>query len=202
MFRFLFVIFFICTAGCSRNPYLETEVLRMDDVQFWSIIDDSKSGGNDQLDQAVSLKNSLQTLTPHEVAQFQSAFEDALNRSYTWDLWGAAYIIRGGCSDDCFDYFRYWLIAQGEDVFIAAVSNPETLAEFISKHAVSGVEFEEFYSIGWDVWCAKTGLDWDDVPKTSYPYADGPSGEPFAEDPKSLSTRFPILWKHFGDTPL
>jgi hypothetical protein len=28
-------------------------------------------------------------------------------------MWVAAYLMNGGCSDDGFDYFRGWLIAQG-----------------------------------------------------------------------------------------
>src|SRR5437868_5917368 len=48
--------------------------------------------------------------------------------SYRSDLWGAAYIMRDGCSDDGFDYFRGWLIAQGEAVFAEALRNPESLA--------------------------------------------------------------------------
>ena len=38
-------------------------------------------------------------------------------RSYDWNLWGAAYLMKGGCSDDAFDYFRGWLVAQGRRVW-------------------------------------------------------------------------------------
>jgi Protein of unknown function (DUF4240) len=33
--------------------------------------------------------------------------------SYDWNLWGAVYLMQGGCSDDAFDYFRGWLVMQG-----------------------------------------------------------------------------------------
>ncbi|MFL6076856.1 MAG: DUF4240 domain-containing protein [Mycobacteriales bacterium] len=36
--------------------------------------------------------------------------------SYQGDLWGAAYLINGGASDDGFDYFRGWLIARTRGV--------------------------------------------------------------------------------------
>ena len=39
-----------------------------------------------------------------------------MDDSYRWDLWGAAYLANGGCSDDGFDYFRGWLIGQGRKV--------------------------------------------------------------------------------------
>jgi len=34
-----------------------------------------------------------------------------------------------GCSDDSFDYFRGWLIAQGKDVYLAALHDPDSLAD-------------------------------------------------------------------------
>ena len=37
------------------------------------------------------------------------------------------HIINGGCSDDGFESFRAWLIAQGERVYREALDDPETL---------------------------------------------------------------------------
>jgi hypothetical protein len=45
------------------------------------------------------------------------------------DLWAAIYAIRGGCGDDSFDYFREWLIGRGEAAVLAAVRDPESLAD-------------------------------------------------------------------------
>ena len=42
-----------------------------------------------------------------------------------WDLWGVAYIVNGGCSEDGFEYFRGWVISQGRNVTELALSNPE-----------------------------------------------------------------------------
>ena len=40
----------------------------------------------------------------------------------------AACIINGGTSDDRFDYFKNWLILQGQYAFRQALQNPDTLA--------------------------------------------------------------------------
>ena len=40
-----------------------------------------------------------------------------MQKSYLSSLWAAAYILMDGCSDDTFDYFRGWLIAQGKETF-------------------------------------------------------------------------------------
>jgi Protein of unknown function (DUF4240) len=49
----------------------------------------------------------------------------------TIDLWGAAYTINGGASDDGFYYFRCWLIGMGKDIYEAAVADPDSLADVV-----------------------------------------------------------------------
>jgi hypothetical protein len=53
------------------------------------------------------------------------------HEAYDWNLWGAAYLINGGCSDDGFHYFCNWLTLKGRDVFQAALTNPDTLADVV-----------------------------------------------------------------------
>jgi hypothetical protein len=45
-------------------------------------------------------------MTPQEVVGYQQQFTAQLSRAYRWDLWGAAYLMEGGCSDDGFDLPR------------------------------------------------------------------------------------------------
>ena len=59
----------------------------------------------------------LTGLTPQDVVSFELAFGHEVQRAYTWDLWGAAYVVHGGASDDGFVYFRHWLISKGRRVF-------------------------------------------------------------------------------------
>ena len=58
---------------------------------------------------------------------FDFIFNQNCHKSYTSDLWAAAYIVMGGCSDDCFDYFRAWVLYLGKKSYVAAIENPETL---------------------------------------------------------------------------
>lgn len=48
--------------------------------------------------------------------------------SHRNQLWAAGYLINDGCSDDGFEYFRAWLIAQGREVFERVVADPDALA--------------------------------------------------------------------------
>ena len=55
------------------------------------------------------------------------AYEDL---AYKYGLWDAASVIKEyGCSDDGFIDFRAWLIAQGKDVYLNALKDPDTLAD-------------------------------------------------------------------------
>src|SRR5687767_14484267 len=56
-----------------------------------------------------------------------------MSQSYSSSLWGAAFVIMGGCSDDGFEYFRGWLISRGEDVYTQVLENPEYLAEYFTE---------------------------------------------------------------------
>ena len=73
------------------------------------------------------LRDRLSKLDPSEIASYQKHFHLAFASAYQWNLWAAAYIIDGGCSDDSFMDFRYGLISRGRSVFEAAIDNPETL---------------------------------------------------------------------------
>jgi hypothetical protein len=84
-----------------------------------------------------------------------------LQRSYLAKLWAAAYLINGGCSDDGFDYFRGWLLAQGKTVFFAAIANPDSLAEVLPHlpgwQPGEELEFEDMLSIASDIFEPRTG---------------------------------------------
>src|SRR4051794_18537043 len=102
----------------------------MDRTAFWNLIERTrrKSGGVQDL-QMDALRQELEALAPAEIVDFQTHFDTGRVEAYTYDLWAAAYIIRGGCSDDGFLDFRTWLIAQGRPVFEAAVADPQSLMD-------------------------------------------------------------------------
>ncbi|WP_257985173.1 DUF4240 domain-containing protein [Bacillus sp. T33-2] len=82
----------------------------MENKEFWSLIEASKEYES----QTEWLTETLAKKEINEIVDFELILQKLLNESYQSRLWGAAYVIMGGCSDDCFDYFRGWLISQGE----------------------------------------------------------------------------------------
>jgi hypothetical protein len=104
----------------------------MDDAQFWTIIKRAKSDADGDPEAiAEGVHAQLSALTGQEIESFNSMLWTKLAAAYNWKLWGAAYLINGGCSDDGFVYFRGWLITQGEKVYEAALADPDTLAKVI-----------------------------------------------------------------------
>jgi hypothetical protein len=52
-----------------------------------------------------------------------------MDRAYSYNLWGAAYVIHGGCGDDTFNDFRSSLISRGRASFERALADPDSLAD-------------------------------------------------------------------------
>ncbi|MDJ1483445.1 DUF4240 domain-containing protein [Cytophagaceae bacterium YF14B1] len=100
----------------------------MTETTFWELISTSKTQTTeDKYEQTQFLTNYLSTQTEEEIFSFEEQFQKLYAKSYTSPLWCAAYVAMGGCSDDSFDYFRAWLIAQGKEVFENAMQNPDSL---------------------------------------------------------------------------
>ena len=172
---------------------------------FWRIIARAAESAHDPDAQVNALRTALRGLTLEEIISFEVAFRRYLNNAYTWDLWGAAYVIHGGCSDDGFEYFRRWLVSRGRDVYEAALADPDSLAQRDAQPGPESLwEFEEIYYVAREVFEEKGGEG--DVRDHSEPEAGlggpEPSGEPFAEDEEQLARRYPKLWQRFGAEPL
>lgn len=96
----------------------------MDVRGFWRIVDACRRAEHPE----DALRNKLSTLDPTAVAAFDGHFCDRVDDAYTWDLWGASYLIEGESSEDQFLAFRFGLIALGRSIFEQAVQTPDTLA--------------------------------------------------------------------------
>lgn len=119
----------------------------MDIQQFWTLIEHARDQVPDPADgDAVADRAStLLADRPHaEIIQAQQALWDLMAVSYAKPLWAAAYVVNGGCSDDGFEYFRGWLITQGQATFERVVAAPDELATLpaIQEAADAGVEME------------------------------------------------------------
>jgi hypothetical protein len=125
---------------------------------FWDIVAHAcKPGADDRWHD--NLVRQLVRLPEEDIRDFDRRFQALLGEAYTVDLWGAAYVINGGCSDDGFYYFRCWLIGMGKKVYEAAVASPDSLADVVEP----GEEYEvETYGAPGTAWTQVTGRTWED----------------------------------------
>ncbi|MEV0097323.1 DUF4240 domain-containing protein [Streptomyces sp. NPDC050738] len=97
----------------------------MDTEAFWGLIHTARSTNQPFHEALVDL---LVARSKTEILSYQEHFDQARGALYRWDIWAAAYLIGGGCSDDSFMDFRAGLIAQGRTWYDQAAGDPDSLA--------------------------------------------------------------------------
>src|SRR5580693_1149873 len=161
----------------------------MTEDRFWELIEEHVEVGDDFGADPSALQEALGVLTPEEILSFDGVFNKLYCASYSWPLWGTAYLINGGCSDDGFDYFRAWLIAQGRSVFERASQDPDALAD----HSEGDVECEDMLYTASRAYETATGGEMPDRP---YRYPELGEGWDF-DDNKEMKRRFPPLFARY-----
>lgn len=191
----------------------EADVIKdtiIDDAYFWALLETAKTKGEYADEQLEWLTNDLAKRSVKEIVMFDYLFNQHYYKSYNSDLWAAAYIVMGGCSDNSFEEFRAWLLYQGRDVYEAAIRDPLSLLPYfelleqqelvplleellfvasLAYEEKTGSDDDEYYAIyeqlsGDDYVEPELELDWDD------------------ENEEDLLQKFPLLWARFGETPL
>lgn len=144
-----------------KNKKVELTSEMMIEDHFWSIIEVSKNTNNDLDEYAKNLSKNLSKLSTKEIVGFHLREQKLRFDSYTSDLWCAGYIMNGGCSDDSFEYFRCWIIAQGKDAFYFSLKKPDYLASLYSTE-IDDYDFEDMMYVASDAFEKKTGKDIED----------------------------------------
>ncbi|OIJ98065.1 polymerase [Streptomyces sp. MUSC 14] len=170
----------------------------MDETEFWELIDASREGAEgDAEEQADLLVDRLLQLEPDLVLDFARHFEARYNRAYRWDLWGAAWVLLDGASDDAFDFFRCWLIGQGREVFEGGLHDPDALADLLGEfdEEIDG-DGEELGYAADEAYEQLTGTV---APELGIAPAPGePEGTSIDfENEAVLAERYPKLWDRF-----
>lgn len=132
--------------------------------EFWALVEQARSAVPDATDAdevAAEAARILASRPEPEILGAERALTGLMHASYRTDLWAAACTINDGCSDDGFDYFRGWLIAQGRAVFERAVADPDSLAHVSAVQvAITDEEYlegESMTALAWTAWELSTG---------------------------------------------
>jgi hypothetical protein len=149
----------------------------MKKADFWKHIELSKRSAPEE--HVERLVNRLSKLSPLEILHFQKWWNSVRDAAYTWKLWGVAYLMNGGYSDDGFVYFRDWLILKGEAIYTAALKDPDTL----SKVRVEPREAECECYPAMEAYCEAIDSNDSSLFYKAYAEAFDREDEPASEDP-------------------
>ncbi|MFC1431383.1 DUF4240 domain-containing protein [Streptacidiphilus sp. N1-3] len=100
----------------------------MDINAFWDIIETARRTGPGNGSFADALVDQLASRSKQDILEYQERFDEVHDALYRWDVWAAAYLIGGGCSDDSFIDFRAGLISLGRDWYENAAACADSLA--------------------------------------------------------------------------
>lgn len=178
-----------------KNTHFTASDKLMEEDMFWKIIKTSKDKSKgDFEEQQEKLAKELHKLTPDDIILFSNRFSYFRGQANTWELWGAIYIIHGGCGDDSFDYFREWVIGQGKDFYYKTIQNPESLVDVAAKE-IEDVEWEGLGYVPSTVFEELTGQE--------MPYLfqenNETTGNEWDEDGDDLKNMFPKLYAKYPD---
>ena len=179
------------SGDAGGTPSVVHGVQSVDTDRFWMIIDDARAtAGQDDDAFLEHLAARVEALPAEAIVDFARELKRACGQAYRWDLWGAAYTLNGGCSDDGFEYFRCWLVAQGRDTFTAAVADPDSLSALVPLPR--DTELEPLLYLPDEIYSEKTGSA---LPDRVYDgWSESDLGEEWDfEDEAELRARLPRL---------
>ncbi|BCB84430.1 DUF4240 domain-containing protein [Phytohabitans suffuscus] len=174
----------------------------MNTNEFWALIGEAARDGGTPDTVADRAATALARRDPSEIVGFERHLRRVLDASYKVDLFGAAYLVNGGCSDEGFDAFRGWLMVQGREAFARAVGEPDSLAELaaVRRAALTGEELgsERMLGVAATAHREATGEGLPEEPATKRPNTDDFWD---FDDEDEVRRRFPRLAALFNEAP-
>ena len=175
----------LVTGRSLRKAKRPSDRRPMSDDLFWQLIEETAPQDGSSNEHLCELQTALSAFGRRALRTFQKILLQQRERANRWDLWAVAFILRGGCGDDAFDYFRSWLVLQGRERFESTLSDPTVIAEFTKGNdpTCEGL-----------LWVAEDAYEeaYDAPMPTVTSQAIDPTGIPWEED--DLPILFPKLW--------
>jgi hypothetical protein len=181
-------------AGAPQKPAAAPAARVIDEARFWRLTADTRAAAdNDTGRQSELLDARLRRLPAEQIAAFERIRRKLDRRAYTWEVWGAAYVVEDGCSDDCFRDFRAYLISLGRGPYETALRNPDALASTV-EDAETG-DWENADDVAPDAYESVAG---EDISGDSSDLSGNPRGAPWDDDhAEQLVQRYPRLAARF-----
>lgn len=132
---------------------------------FWTLLAQAKTAfDGSQRAAAYWLTDRLLSMGPEQALNFHSIMHGYMELADQYGLWNAAILIHeNGCYSDGFEDFRAWLIFQGRETYLAALKDPDSLAD-VPACAEDGCRFADLPYVGSTAYARLTDrMAFDDI---------------------------------------
>ena len=161
---------------------------------FWDLVT-APDLGLDPESVSENLKAKLSDLTDEQLITFDKFFGINMRKCFTWDLFGAAFVM-AGCNDEYgFSEFRCWLISRGQTVFNNALTNADSLAQCSPVYYLNEQPYPYI-----DEYVLIAGLLYEERNDDELPFVpsgEQPAGKRFKDKPKFLKQSYPQLFQKY-----
>ena len=170
----------------------------MIESEFWQLVETQDPLAPPE-SVAAELKAKLSPLDNQALAAFDKYFNQRMRLAYTWDLWGAAFVIAGCDTEYAFAEFRSWLISRGRTIFERALKQPDDLAEYNVMPSVNSLPYpylDDYDLIAGMLFEERTGEELAFIPSGQHQ----PQGKQFKDKARLLKTHYPKLFTKYWCT--
>lgn len=166
-----------------------TDRRKIEENIFWELIGLNREKSEDKFEFIENLSNQLENFKPTEIKRFARIFLSKYNELNRWEIWALAYIVRGGCGDDAFDYFKAWVISKGQKAF----EDIKKLNVFeLKQYFNEDPQLEEMFHISENVYENKTNELMSPIRVKKQKI----TGKEWKEE--NLEKDFPEIWEMFN----
>ena len=107
--------------------------LAMTRENFWKYIAEAHKKEKDNNGRMNYLVEKLSNKSYEEIFSFGIIVDEIMLESYNQKLWCASYLLNGDTREESFDFFRLWLISQGEKIYNDVMKNPDNLIKYVEE---------------------------------------------------------------------
>ena len=148
----------------------------MSDTEFWTLLDAVRAAQPEAPAQWLAEQLGRD---PARLMAFDRCWLTQVDAAYNWQLWAAAYVLQGGCSDDGFWEFRNGLIGMGREAYEAITRNPDAIVDWFEDEDDYFDKTEALAELSYElqpVWRTLTGAGEDDYFEHGLALRNTPTG--------------------------
>ncbi|MEM8875716.1 MAG: DUF4240 domain-containing protein [Planctomycetota bacterium] len=163
----------------------------MDKQLFWKLVADAReTGGTNDEACCDALTDALAEMEGPEIITFDRIWREEVDDAYFWDLWIGAALLLNGADAELFTNFRHWLVGQGEEIYKASVTEPDSMTAFAGKMGDQNLTL--MFDAAADAYMDVTG---NTIPDPTLPPPIEPLGEEWDGSDEQAKARLPKLFQ-------